>query len=197
MNTSYQDNRRQFEEFSLFQEKLIEKLQVIVKLQKQLQQEESRASKQERELQSKYAQASDNLHRTESELQAAKMEATNSSSQLFHLNQRLQVLELELEQKNIMLAGWAKDKSELEENRLLTSHYESERLQLHGHIQKLKDDLQASKRNINILEERTKDLQRYEEDRKHIQQLRLEMEVLKKVDQDKDSENKLLMDRIQ
>ena len=116
-----------------------------------------------------------------------KEETSKEKSQIFQNNQRLQILELELEQKNLMLASWAKDKSELEEKRLLLSHLESDRVQFQNQLQKCKEEIQLL---------RQRELMKNEDDRK-MAQLKSELDMKKKTEIQLENESKVLMDRVQ
>ena len=192
-----EDNGRLISEnFALFQEKLLDKIGEVVKFNKQMQQElkemESNVMKSAKETTNR----DDQIHQLQVELQMVKEETNNDRNQNFHVNQRLQLLELELEQKNLMLSSWAKDKAELEEKRLILSHNETERIQYQGQVQKLREDLHAAKKREQLLEEKVKDTNKYEDERKQLGQLKIELDVKKKIGTELENENKLLLDRI-
>ncbi len=151
----------------------------------------------DRELQQRLDDALEHLKKFEFDYQTLTKEANSADTQMFHLHHRLQGLELELEQKNLMLASWGKDKTELEETRALVAHNESERVQLHTQIQKLKEEVQALRRRELQLEEKVKDAQKYEDERKQLHQLKIELEVKKRIETDHENETKLLLERIQ
>jgi chromosome segregation ATPase len=136
------------------------------------------------------------VHQLQIELQMIKEETVNERNQTFHSNQRLQLLELELEQKNLMLSSWAKDKAELEEKRLVISHHEAERMQYQGQIQKMREDFHVTKKKEQMLEEKVKEINKYDDERKQLQQLKIELDVKKKIGMELENENKLLLDRI-